>query len=264
MGKLSIVATGMVFLLAVGGCAQPTIELDDIAIAEIGLKKLALVIDLKVHNPNPIAIRFGGVNYSMKAGGKQLVEGLFDQGTTTLRAGSTSNIRVPIVLDYESLSEVWQGVRAKETIPFELGVDIPFKVFGASIPVSLKHSGEIPPIYAPSIRVVDLDVVGVNNVKLALEVTNPNSFALPLTEIQGGLKYDGEKLFQIDSPSDATIPPGESRTVTIPIKFNAEGIGDSMFKLLTTSTKRKLEFDGNVKLATPKMVHQMLLGEKTQ
>ena len=256
LGLLALVAAGA------GGCARPTVTLDDVGLAAINLQKVDLVFDLLVSNPNPVSLDVSGLDYALTAIGQELAKGTTGEGSK-IAANADGHVKVPVSLSYDTLRSLWQKASAHEAVPFELAADVGFKAFGMPIKVPLKHAGEIPPMYAPSFSFRQVRPAGIDSVEVLFDVENPNSFELPLQALAGALKYGDSTLLTVEKSSLPAVAARSKTTLAMPIKLDAAGIAKIAGGLATGSIGgQKLRFDGDLKFGTPELLRAMLLGKK--
>ena len=103
-GRLSagcLALSAFLLLPAGGGCSvrPPTLKLRDIEVAAVDFKKLDLVLDFAVHNPNDYQISFHAFEYAMSAAGATLASGALDRPVTPLAARQTTVIKAPVALE---------------------------------------------------------------------------------------------------------------------------------------------------------------------
>lgn len=136
--------------LAVSSCSllqnavhKPQVKLDKVRVTEPSLRDAVLMFDLKVSNPNKIAIKVDGIDYKLVLNGKQFAEGVYDK-VTELPAEKTVNVSLPVKVEFNRVFDGLMGALQKPESKYtlegnaRLGVlNIPFSKDG-----SIKWQGE--------------------------------------------------------------------------------------------------------------------------
>ena len=257
-----LLACAAAALLASAGCyRKPTLALRDAGLAGMDFRTVELVFDVDVHNPNDFQIGMWGLEYTLSAVGEEFASGALSRPLAPLAAMQTSTVRVPMTIEYARLRPLVDSLRAREPIRWEFAAKATFNFLGVWRTVKLRRGGEIPPLRAPAWRFRDIRLARQDDrrvAQLVFEVTNPNDFELPLVGLTGALKYAGEVLLRVDYPGMEPVPPGKTVQVVVPVRLSPLGMARAVTKAL--ADRRRLRFEGELRLGAPATLKSLLLG----
>ena len=251
------------FLLVPGlmGCGfqKPTLRLRDIEVAGLDFRRLELVLDLAVSNPNDYQISLHGLEYGLTAGGQRFAGGSLPRPVTPLAARQTTVVKAPLTVEFARLVPLLRKLGAGEQMDYQLTAKATFNFVAFKVPVTLQRSGRLPALRAPSWRLVDVKLTsGAEPTALVVfEVDNPNRFALPLRSLSGVLKYGDQPLLRVDRPALSPVPAGKTARVTVPVKLDAAGAARALAAALTS--RQRIGFEGKLELDPPVALHGMLI-----
>lgn len=252
---------GAVLAATLGGCAikRPTLKLRDIEVAGLDFKKLDLVLDLAVTNPNSHQISLYGLEYDLAAGGESFAAGALPRPVTPLAAKHTTIVKVPVALEFKRLLPLLTKATSGEAVDCELNVTATFDFIGVKLSVPLKRRGRLPALRAPSWRFRDVKWVGSGRsvVALTFEVENPNRFALPLRSLSGALMAGDKPLLRVDRSSLSPIPAGKTASVVVPVKLDVAAALAAVARAI--NDPKSLRFEGNLDLDPPVALHELLV-----
>jgi LEA14-like dessication related protein len=109
-------------------------------------------------------------------------------------------------------------------------------------------AGGCSSVQKPSAALKSADIGSVAadgfTVNFDLDVANPNSFDLPLTEADYGLSLGGVRLVTNTLKPEGSIPAGGSKGVTIPVRLTFEDLLKAEKAIRTGGGDVPYEFDG--------------------
>jgi len=255
-------AATLLATMSLGGCGKPSVALSNVRLSDIGPQRIDLLMEFNVENPNPVDLDLSQMRYSLSAAGSELAGGTLDR-RASVPAGGSGSVTLPVSLPYAALVPLWEARASGEALPYELLAEFDLAKYGVPVKVPLRHRGSIPPLRAPSLRLRDVRLAGVDRIEVLVDVSNPNTFQLPLESLAGRLVYGGETLVEIAGASIPTIPAGETKTITLPVRLSPAGLKKVAAAVMTGSgSTSRIAFDGGVKPAMPSEVREMLLGGK--
>ncbi|MET0655557.1 MAG: LEA type 2 family protein, partial [Pseudoxanthomonas sp.] len=146
-------------------------------------------------------------------------------------------IQLPVTVGFAPVMAIMKGVKPGTVLPytadFKLGVDAPAV---GRIDVPLSKSGELPIPTVPEVELASFEVG-----KLALDKTtgtaklrvrNTNQFALDLKRLGMSFSLGGSEVGSTRLSDAASLQPGESATMAVPLSFSPRSVGASLFNLL--------------------------------
>ncbi|MBX3730049.1 MAG: LEA type 2 family protein [Candidatus Sumerlaeia bacterium] len=225
-------------------------------------KSLGLRLDVEVTNPYAVALPLTRMAYSLespgKADGAVLTGGLDEPGIVP--AKGAKRLSVPVAIEFASLLTALRDVRPGAIVPYKLNGEFLFDPpLGAEpVPLRFSHGGELPVPAPPDIRVADIewkslsltDVTGA----LRMEVGNPNSFAVKLSELSYGLKLNGQSiasgLVEEAAKGGLSFDAGGSKTVEVPLKLRPADLGLAAVRMLR-DRDASYDLSGAFRIETP-------------
>ena len=250
-------------LLALAGCAEltkhadaikPTAEITGMRLANINFEQIDLIFDLAVDNKNPVALDLAGLDYDLKIANQSLVSGVTAQAVK-IQASAISPVQLPITLKFDDLKKLPGELWNKDSFIYQLetkfNVNLPF-IGNYAIPVS--KQGELPVPKMPDIKIKDVQIKNLSFTTAELitqvEVTNPNAFALALSNLNYQLNVNQQEWGQGNITQKKNIPEKGTGVIDIPVKLNLLTAGQSAYKLLLNRSPLDYQLKGNVTLDT--------------
>ena len=92
------------------GMDRPTASLKDVDVTNLSVNGADLVFDVELTNPYPAAIPLLDMSYQLASGGKQVLKGDADLGTTVPARGSRRG-KLPVKLAFADLLDAVSGVK---------------------------------------------------------------------------------------------------------------------------------------------------------
>lgn len=250
-------------LAACAGCAtitdlaqvrRPTVAVNQVQFKDADFSAVDLLFDLAVDNPNAVPISLAGIDYGLTVGGKQLVSGS-KQDALRIDSQSTGTVALPLRLEWASLAEAFQDVRARDSIDYTMDSALSFNlpVLGpVTVPVS--KSGQLPVVKAPGVKIAGLQRKSVTlsgaDLALLLDVENPNAFQLALGQLRYGFKVNGETWASGSHPTGLKVPAAGSGRIAIPMTLNFIEMGRAAFAMVSGNQPLQYQFDGDTIVET--------------
>jgi LEA14-like dessication related protein len=242
-----VAATLVVLCMALAGCEsmndllksapKPTARVTGASLKGLTLEKVDLVFDVDIANPYDVSLPLTELGYSVSSGGQKLFEGSV-QPSGAIPARGSKVIQVPASLKFSSVMAALKGVRPGSVVPyradFNFGIDAPV-VGRMNLPLS--HSGEVPIPAVPDVTVTAFDVDSLTFDKVQatakLNVKNTNQFALDLSKLGLNLSLGGKEVSRTQLAQSASLGPGQTASVEVPLSFSPRAFGAGMLNLLS-------------------------------
>lgn len=252
-----ILWTGLTVLLAASGCTAiereaerrtPKASIESTRIDDFDFDAARLLVDVRVDNPNPVAINIAGLDYELRLNGKHVLSGDSAERAKVSARGS-GNVAIPVTLDYRDLSDRMADLRGRDTVDYviDLGILVDVPLLGERrLPASA--SGTIPVPQRPRIALNDLRVERLNfdGARLMLDVAvgNPNAFDLVLDTLRYRLNINGNDWASGALQDRARVDAGEEATLSIPIELDFSTIGSGVHRMLLTGGRVDYDLSG--------------------
>jgi LEA14-like dessication related protein len=225
--------------------SKPNVSVSDVNITGITFDGVDFAVELQVENPNSVALTLGSYSYNLGIQDAQLLSGE-EQAGLSVPAGGSQLVRIPLSLNYKSALKTISGVIKGDSLNYDLGANFTFDVpvLGAvNVPVS--KQGHLPMLRIPDISFSGFSVEKMNfsgaEIAVAIDVNNPNSFALQARDLSYILNINGKKWAEGVVDKSADIGAKTSDQIIIPLKLNFSEVGMSVFQML--SSGKPFEYD---------------------
>jgi LEA14-like dessication related protein len=220
----------------IGGTPKPTAHVIGASIRGLSLENIVLLFDVEVENPYAATLPLIDLGYSLISGGSKFLEGMV-KPTGSIPARGKQVIQIPATVPFASLFATLKSVKPGAIVPytadFKLGVDAP--VLGR-IDVPLSKSGELP---VPAVPHVELTSLAIGKLSLdqmtasaKLQVKNTNQFPLDLTKLGVSFALGGQDVGSSKLASAASLQPGQTGTLEVPLSFSPRAVGIGLVNLL--------------------------------
>jgi len=218
------------------GFGKPTADVSGIHIPSINLKKLEIVVDVLITNPNPVPIPLVDIDYLVESNGRKLVSGLIpDAGT--IHAHGSETIKIPITIIYDDIKDTYDDIKPGSIIPYRIKVgliaDVP--VFG-KLTLPLEKEGEIPVPYKPD---VDLDKVEFDSFSfeetsatLHMKLENKNDFDLGLNALEYEVWLAGVSIVNAKLSKSAKVEKNGISYIQLPVSFRPKDFGSALWDMI--------------------------------
>jgi len=233
---------------------KPTISVTGVKVNKLSFESIGLLFDLKVANPNPLALTLAGLDYDLKLNGTSAVSGQQPQGIDVAAEGE-STVQLPLALNYQTLYKTFAGLRYEDQVNYAIDIGLSFEVpFLGPHRFPVSHSGPIPLPKRPSISVTAIELNRLNvsgaDLNLRIKVTNPNAFGFVLKSIRYDFEVDGKNWLNGRSFQDFSFAPKKEKEMRFPISLNFFQLGQSAFQLINGSADLDYIFKGNLDMET--------------
>jgi len=220
------------FLFGVGGCKpkKPILKLRDLTLRSIGTKRVDLVLELDVFNPNLWDATLRRLDYKVSVFGVEFIQAGVESAPDKFKSMESRLLRVPASVNLRGIVEIARRARGAEVLECDMAGVAEFSVLGIPVPVELSQKSEIRRLRRPRWRFKRVRLPsGIRDpVKFVFEVTNPNSFALPTAGIRGRVLAGSDVLAEIEMPFKGRIAPGETRQVAFSLRLKPLGIAGAL------------------------------------
>lgn len=255
--------------LLIGGCKalqdfansiqKPRLSVDNVRVTGFDFQQMELTYDIKVENPNSVAVRMMGYDYNLDLNGNTFISG--DQAEKIeIEASGESIFQVPMTLNFSDIYRTASGLSDQDETSYHflshLRFDLP--VLGATeIPV--QNRGSIPLLKSPKLDVRNLEIQNLSlsgaDVVLKLAFDNPNGFGLDINQLAYDLQVNGDRWAGGTALQDVTIRENGITELDIPISLNISQIGMSAYRILSGSEPLDYQLKGHFNVTA---LHELL------
>lgn len=245
--------------LLIGGCKtlqdiansiqKPNLSVDNVRVTGFNFQQMELTYDIKVENPNSVAVQMMGYDYNLDLNGNSFING--DQTEKIkIEASGESIFQVPMTLNFSDVYRTISGLSDQDETSYNFLSHLRFNlpVLGATeIPV--RKQGSIPLLKLPkmdvrNLTIQDLSLSGANLV-LRLAFDNPNGFGLDINQLSYDLEVNGDQWADGSALQNVNIKENGVTELDIPISLNISRIGMSAYRILSGSEPLDYQLKGN-------------------
>lgn len=236
----------LICLCVLGGCQslqdiagmapKPTAEVIGSSIRGLSLQNALLLFDVEVTNPYGAALPLADLSYTLGSNGRKILEGSI-QPTGSIPARGKQIIQLPVTVGFAPVMAALNGVKPGTVLPytadFRISVDAP--VLGR-LEIPLSKSGDLPVPAVPDVEMSSFEIgrLGLDQTSgtVKLRVRNTNQFALDLKKLGMSFALGGQEVGKSRLSDAASLQPGESATLSVPLSFSPRTAGASLLNLL--------------------------------
>ena len=248
-------------LVALSGCAEllnllqmssikkPTAAITDTKINGLSFSKIDLLFDVKIDNPNNVAVDLAGLDYDLKINNKGLVSG--DQKEPlSITAMGNSNVQIPLSINYNDLYQAIKSIseQDKSEYAFSAGLSFNLPVLG-NVRVPISASGSIPLLKLPKIKLNKIALQSYSwssaSLELDMEISNPAGIGLILDKLNYGLNIAGNSWVDGIITEKISLEPNGEKTVKVPFKLNFVEMGRSLYDIVVGDAELNYTFNGS-------------------
>lgn len=179
-------------LMINAGCSlisRPEIRDVRANVQDIDLEGIALVFDVDIYNPYPMAIRTPQFRYGLDIADKEFFTS--EEATELdLPARQVGTVRMPAHIKYLGLWRAYKGLSGADEVEYRLHGTVLVRAMEQSFELPVAHRGTFPVFRLPkfSMPQVSFSDVSLSGAKAVIEtdINNPNVFGIGLK----GLSFD--------------------------------------------------------------------------
>lgn len=225
--------------------SKPTVSVSDVNVTGITFDGVDFAVEMEVSNPNSVNLTLGSYQYDLSIKDAQLLSGE-EMAGISIPGGGSQMVRIPLSLNYKSAFQTISGVISGDSLNYDLAADFTFDVpvlGDVTVPVSKK--GNLPVLRIPDVSFDGFSVEKMNfsgaEIAVAINVNNPNSFALQARDLSYNLNINGKKWAEGVVDKSAEIGAKKTDQIIIPLKISFSEVGMSVFQML--SSGKPFEYD---------------------
>ncbi len=213
--RLSLRLTGLLLCVGLGaGCStRPSIKSVSARITDIDLKGVALVFDINVHNPYPMAIPTPNYRYGIDVAAAKLLDGKAS-AAKGLPAMGVGTISLPARFEYLKLWQMVKNLRDAREVDYELHGALMMSAAGQDFEVPFDHKGTFPVLRPPSISIRDVNTSDVSLRRAAVtveaDIENPNVCSLGVDTLGYALRLGDINVGNVTASTAGDLAAGKT------------------------------------------------------
>jgi LEA14-like dessication related protein len=235
------------------GAYLPTVKFNRLDLKDIDFEQIGVDFVFDVDNPDPVGIPLDRFAYSLGFEGVDFLDGEDPDGLT-LAADGTSEMALPLTLNFDSIFEVAEATRGLDYVDFNLAGNFGFDSDIGPVDIAYDEDGSFPALRAPHIELGDLLVESADetavNFGLNLNVDNDQGSNMDFSDLDFSLKFAGVHVGDGQLADVGTVPGASTSTITIPFAVDYEDAIDAL-SAAASGEKLKVDLNAGVNVATP-------------
>ncbi|HEX6981621.1 MAG TPA: LEA type 2 family protein [Balneolaceae bacterium] len=227
---------------------KPSLSIEDVRVTDFNFQEMELTYDVRIENPNSVAVQMLGYDYELEINDQTLVQG--DQPEKVkIEGNGETTFQVPMTLNFSDIYNTVQSLADADDASYHflshLTFDLPL-LGRTELPIS--KEGTIPLLKVPDIRVEDLRIENISfssaDLSLKLQFENPNGFGLDINRLNYDLIINGNQWAEGTALQNVHIKENGITELTIPISLNLSQIGASAYRILTGTQQLDYQLKG--------------------
>ena len=209
----------------------------------------------KVNNPNPIDITLANFDYSLAFEDQEWLTGDDPDGLVLGAAGS-SELSLPVSLNFQDLYDMVQAVRGEDTIGFNLAGSFGFNTPIGLVDIPYDEDGAFPALRTPTFtfKALRVDDVGLTSATLALDldVDNDHASTLDFKTFDYTFSLQGDDVGTGEVADLGSVDGATTSTLTLPLSIDYGSTGYALYELLVEgSDSVRVGLKADTQVGTP-------------
>lgn len=197
----------------------PKVTFNRFDLTDLDFEHIDVDFVFDVDNPNPVDIPLARFDYSLGFEGIELIAG-DDPNGLQLKGESTSEMALPVGLEFANIFDIAQAVRGIDTIGFGLAGSFGFDTDLGPVDIEYDESGDFPALRTPTfdlgqLRIESADAESVE-FGLDVDVDNDHGSILDFSNLDFKVKFAGVRVGTGTQEEVGEVPGATTETKTIP------------------------------------------------
>ncbi|MFT7521704.1 MAG: LEA14-like dessication related protein [Kiritimatiellia bacterium] len=233
----------------------PSVTFDRVDLGTPNWKGVDADFVLKIKNPNPIGVKLARWTWDLDVAGADFLAGKEDSGAA-LKASGSSELKIPARLVFSDLLKTAKATKGQGDVPYKIGGTLGFNTPLGVVDVPFTQNGTLQALRKPQIKVQrlrlnKLDILkGRVDLALDLSVSNDGGGTLGLADANWRLKLGDKQVADGVLSEFASVPPGQTSTVSIPLGLNLVELGSTVVKAIKNKSPVPVDFGADLNVTT--------------
>ncbi|OQY28416.1 MAG: hypothetical protein B6244_07390 [Candidatus Cloacimonetes bacterium 4572_55] len=232
---------------------EPKVDFDSMSITGVTLKNTDMEFTFNIFNPNALGVTFSDYEYHLEINDHSFLSGSQPQGIEVPAKG-TNQFKIPATVNYSDLASSVQSLVGKSEAPYRLHGSAAVKTPIGAINVPFSHSGTLPLLKKPNVRLASLkiDEISLLNASLLfdIEVENPNILELDIVNFNHNFSISGNSVAESVPSGPMKIRKKGTSTLSIPIQIDFLKLGTTLRSVLNGGST-DYQLGGNIEIKLP-------------
>jgi LEA14-like dessication related protein len=220
-------------------------------LSAIDLDAATIAAHFRLENPNPVALPLDNLRWAFHLDGTKVLEGTLDERVRLAPNGATP-LTVPIRVPFAALPALLTTLAAKAEAPYLVEGRAAVRTPLGELGFPLRFEGLLPIPKVPMVSFTSARLTGLTPLgatfSVALAVTNPNVFPLPLQALAAKVSVAQQPLATVGLDAPRPLPAGGTVELSLPVTVSFAGSGLALLSALQSGGAR-VALDGEARVA---------------
>ena len=252
----------MTLLLLLTGCGVagssisefvPTVKFNRLELTDINFEDLSVDFVFDVHNPNPVDLPLQRFSYGLALADVDILSGDNPDGVE-LRESATSEMVLPVSLNFANLYELVTAERGTDDLPFRFQGGFGWDTDIGPVDVNYDEDGEFPALRMPKIQVGELGLTGFNETEagfaLNVDIDNDHASTLDFANLDFKVKFAGVSVGAGTQEEFGAVEGATTKTLTLPFAVDYVDAIDAISRI-ASGEKLKVDLKATSDVTTP-------------
>ena len=231
----------------------PSVDLTGARLTSLSFDRADLEFQFRLDNPNDVGLDLAGVGYTLLVNGERFLTGDHDDRLRIQANGGTA-FELPVSVRFEDVYRTIGSLGGRERSTYRIETEFRFDVpVLGTVRVPATKSGELPLLRAPKLSFGGLRLKSLSpqraDLELALDVENPNGFALVLRKLDYRLEVGGRSWVTGEERAEMSVAEEGRSTFVLPLSAEPAAMGLSVFQALSGGRPLDVRLSGRAELA---------------
>lgn len=231
----------------------PTVKFSRLDLTDISFEDLSVDFVFDVHNPNPVDLPLQRFNYGLALADVDILSGDNPEGVE-LRESATSEMVLPVTLNFVNLYELVTAERGTDDLPFRFQGAFGWDTDIGPVDVSYDEEGDFPALRAPKFTMGDLGLTAADatsaDFALNVDVDNDHASALDFANLDFKVKFAGVQVGAGTREDFGTVDGATTKTLTVPFSVDYVDAAEAI-SALAAGKKLKVDLAATSDVTTP-------------
>ncbi len=231
----------------------PTVKFTRFEVSALDFEHIDTDFVFTVDNPNPVGAPLDRFGYDLQLMDVSIITGDDPNGLALVAEGS-SEIALPVSLDFANIYEAITATRGEDEVGFGLAGNFGFDTDLGPIDITYDEEGDFPAVRTPEIKLGKLKVntIGSNSVDFGLDidVDNDHGSTLGFSDMALKINFAGVQVGTGEVADVGEVEGATTRTLNLPFSVNYADAIDAILAL-ASGDPLKVDLDADVTVATP-------------
>lgn len=209
----------------------PTVKFKELSLNTIDFDAIDVDFVFDVDNPNPVGVPLERFAYALAFEGIEILSG-DDPNGLELVADGTSQLALPVTLDFEGIYETVQATRGLDYVGFGLQGSFGFDTDIGPVDIAYDEDGSFPAVRTPKIQLgqLRLDSADTSRARfeLDLDVDNDHGSTLDFSNLDFQVSLFGAQVGVGGMDEVGSVEGATSSTLTLPFDVDYWDAADAV------------------------------------